>query len=806
MLCFGGQVSTFVGLDKKLYESVGVLRKHLDVCDSAITAQGLGSIFPGIFSREPVRDTAQLQTMLFAMQYASAKSWMDSGLETKVAAVVGHSFGEITALCISGVLSLEDTVKLVAGRAQLVHDAWGADPGAMIAIETDESLVQELLAAANNVSDRSAGIACYNGPRSFTLAGSTKAIDQVATTLSAVNSKYSGVKSKRLNVTNAFHSTLVESLIAKLEQVGKGLTFHKPIIPLERATEHHVNDHDITSNFVPEHMRRPVYFKHALQRLAEHHQGAIFLEAGSNSTITIIASRALAASGRASPHYFQAIAITNTDKALNGLTDATVSLWKQGLRVAFWAHHAVQAQEYVSLVLPPYQFDKARHYMEMKSPVEALHKAAAALAEANPTRVVVAAEQDPKNMEMRTFVGYQDEDEKRKPRFRINTEADKYKKLVSPHVIAQTAPICPGTLETDMAIEALFSLHPEWRDAGMQPVVLDMANDAPVRVDPTREFHMDFAPLDADQMLWWFSIASTSKTNPEDEQLHATAKLHFRAPTDPGYLKEWARLERQVTHARTQAMLALDLAGDGVDVLQGRNVYRAFGGVVDYGEPYRGVQCVVGRGDECAGRVQKRHQGQSWLDVALSDCFSQVAGTWVNLMTEDTAPSDMYIATACDMSIRSPRAVTKVDGSPSGPDSWHVFARHSRQSDKLYVSDLFVFDAASGTLTEVILGLQYGRVAKSSISKMLARMTTDESMLRVGDRMLAAAAPRAPAAAAATPTAALGAASLEAKQPSKNKTDKKASGRPDITDDVRNLVCQRGGHRRQRDDTRHRNG
>lgn len=55
--------------------------------------------------------------MLFAMQYAAAKSWLDSGLDTKVAAVVGHSFGEITALCISGVLSLEDTVKFVAGRA-----------------------------------------------------------------------------------------------------------------------------------------------------------------------------------------------------------------------------------------------------------------------------------------------------------------------------------------------------------------------------------------------------------------------------------------------------------------------------------------------------------------------------------------------------------------------------------------------------------------------------------------------------------------------------------------------------------------
>jgi acyl transferase domain-containing protein len=153
IMCFGGQVSTFIGLDRALYDGVALLRHHLDKCNDAITAHGMDSIYPDIFSCEPIQDRVKLQTALFAMQYASAKSWIDCGLTDKVVSVVGHSFGEITALCVSGVLSLEDTVKLIAGRAKLVQDAWGTDPGAMMAIEADEALVHDLLKEANLASD-----------------------------------------------------------------------------------------------------------------------------------------------------------------------------------------------------------------------------------------------------------------------------------------------------------------------------------------------------------------------------------------------------------------------------------------------------------------------------------------------------------------------------------------------------------------------------------------------------------------------------------------------------------------------------
>jgi hypothetical protein len=97
-------------------------------------------------------------------------------------------------------------------------------------------------------------------------------------------------------------------------------------------------------------------------------------------------------------------------------------------------------------------------------------------------------------------------------------------------------------------------------------------------------------------------------------------------------------------------------------------------------------------------------------------------------MTEKPA-NDMFIATGCEMSIRSPR-IAKLD-KQEFPGSWHVLARHHRQSEKVYTSDVFVFNAVNGMLTDVMIGITFARVAKASMSKMLTRLTTDESVLKI---------------------------------------------------------------------------
>jgi acyl transferase domain-containing protein len=95
ILCFGGQVSTFVGLDLDIFENISILRNHLDQCNDICQSLGLESIYPGIFQRTPIGNVVKLLTILFALQHACAKFWIDCGVQ--IVAVVGHSFGELSA-------------------------------------------------------------------------------------------------------------------------------------------------------------------------------------------------------------------------------------------------------------------------------------------------------------------------------------------------------------------------------------------------------------------------------------------------------------------------------------------------------------------------------------------------------------------------------------------------------------------------------------------------------------------------------------------------------------------------------------
>ena len=726
VLCFGGQIATYVGLDRKLYQSITIFRHHLDDCDRILQAElGLQSIFPDIFFRTPLPDLVRLQVALFAMQYASAKSWIDCGLSGKVVSVVGHSFGELTALCISGALSLKHALTLVARRAHLVREAWGEDKGSMMAVEADESLVHLLLKHADRQLDNPGSIACYNGPRSFTLSGSVKAIDAVADTITSNSDKFSSIRYKRLNVTNAFHSSLVDPLLDRLEQIGNDLEFHEPSIPLERATEMPFAG-PLTARFVRDHMRNPVFFTHAMQRLAKQHPSAIFLEAGSSSTITAMASRALA--GQASKsHHFEPVNVTN-DKGLDGLTDTTASLWKQGLRVAFWGHHTSQTNDYRHILLPPYQFEKTRHWMDFKSATDRV----AGFAQDAPVN-------DPKSMPLWEFVGYQDHDTKH-PRFRVNLVSDRFKKLVSGHVFAHTAPVLSGTVQSDMAVEALASIHPGWKEQGMIPTMLEANIPTPICVDSSRKVWIDYTALDAQHTLWQLNISSTSAGGTLPRR-HLHGRLHLRAPSDPAFISQFARFERLVPYAQCAKLLA-EQGGPDVDVLQGRQVYRAFSDFIEYSDQYNAMHTVVGKKTECAGRVHRRHAGESFLDIALHDSFKQVSGLFLNCMS-DAKPGEIHIGSDVELVMRSPRGILQPGQTQ---DVWHVYARHSQVSAKVYIADAFVFNAANGELVEVILGLQYTRMSIDSMKRLLLNLTRDEWALNMNTSraMVADTTPRAP--------------------------------------------------------------
>lgn len=701
ILCFGGQISTFVGLNRAVYDNSTILRTYLDQCDSVCRSHAGEGIFPEIFQCSPIANLRKLQTALFSIQYASAKSWIDCGIIP--VAVVGHSFGELTALCISGALNLHDAMKMIVRRADIITQYWGCDKGSMIAIEADlrdtEQLLHEAGKRCKEAGETPATIACFNASRSFTLAGSVGSIDMVVDVI-ATNPAFYSIRFKRLNVSNAFHSTLIDPLIPKLKELGAELYFNRPSIHLELATNMHTSQTP-SSSYPADHMRNPVYFDHAIQRLSQKFSSAIYLEAGSNATITSIASKAL---GTPESCRFQAVNIS-TAKSMHLLTIATINLWKEGLRIVHWSHSRLQTYEYNLVLLPPYQFEKSRHWLELKTPPR--------FTELLQQDRTMQLEEVPKGLY--TFFEYRGSGFQ-SARFRINTSSPRYEELVLGHKIAQTAAICPATLQVDIAIDALMSLRSGAEDfKKFQPQIHDVSNQAALCNDHSRSVWLDLDCVDEFYRTWNWRISSEI-TDRASATLHASGQILLVSVDDNKGQAEFSRYERLTGH---QYCVHLLYESHSDKILQGQQIYEKFRDIVDYPQSYRALQRLVGKGNESAGRIVKERSGETWLDTHLSDGFSQVGGIWVNCMT-DCDPADMYIATGFEKWVRSP--MLPVDYVK--PAVWDILAKHHRQTNEAFLSDIFVFDSTNGALMEVILGVNYHRVPRASMRKMLARMTS----------------------------------------------------------------------------------
>lgn len=675
ILCFGGQVSTFVGLDISLYASVDLLRENLDECDACCRSLGFGSVFPLIFQRTPIENTVMLQVTLFSMQYATATCWTRCGLP--IAAVVGHSFGELTALCVSGVLSLEHALRFVSGRSRLIRDSWGADRGAMMAVEGREVDVLRILHESNAACSHAspAAIACFNGPTSFTVAGSTEAVKVFEETI-AHDTAGSQMRTKKLNVTNAFHSTLVKPLMTELEKVGRDLEFKEPRIPFERATESPTAAPN-NAHFVADHLRNPVFFNHAVQRLSSKYPNAVWLEAGSNSTITSMASRALGAPREA---HFQPINLTS-DNFWEHLADATMKLWKEGINVPFWPHHAVQTTDYAPLILPPYQFEKVSHWLGRKL-----------MSQAQPQAVATTpmVKERPKGL-----WSLQAQDG-RSARFKLHTSSDEFAELMSGVQVVSAPSSVPISMQLHVITQTHLSLRPESERRTCLVELCEYQSHKLLALDTPMTFWLDTKAVDASGLRWTWRI--TGETTKGTSSVYATGDTLLHTENRPS--NGFENYERLIAHDRCTTLLEHPSADAGI---QGRSIYQTLDSVTRYSDMHRGLQKVVSKGNECAARLAKTAvPNQTWVDLVLAEAVHQVPSMFMNFMFGDTGTLPWTLSRVGQW-MRS----AKLPAGDSGSGYLDIYSTHRRSSDNEWVADVFIFDQRSGTLTDIMLGIHF---------------------------------------------------------------------------------------------------
>lgn len=343
---FPGQGAQYPQAARSIYDREAVFRDQLDRCANLFTPL-LGFDIRDVLypagedtqdAANRMRNTLVAQPILFTVDYALAQLWMSWGVRPH--AMIGHSLGEYVAACMSGVLSLEAAVALVAARARLMSALPG---GAMVVIPLHEDDLVPML--TNNLS-----LAAANGPALQVVSGPKPEIDQLIHALANRQ-----VECRRLAVSHAFHSPMMEPILDAFTAEVRRLKLAAPAIPyISNVTGTWITDADaLDPEYFAMHLRHTVRFSEGLSELFATPE-AILIEVGPGKALTAMA-KTHPQKGRGQTILSSLHNSADAAAEFGGLLETLGRLWLTGVEVNWTGLH--HEEPCCRTALPTYPFE-----------------------------------------------------------------------------------------------------------------------------------------------------------------------------------------------------------------------------------------------------------------------------------------------------------------------------------------------------------------------------------------------------------------------------------------------------------------
>jgi len=335
---FPGQGSQSSGMARDLRTHDPAFRDAFDACARHLAATAGLNLAALIDGDEAVlRQTANTQPALFAVEYALARAWISWGVSPT--AMIGHSLGEWVAACLAGTVGLEDALDIVVARGRLME---AMPSGSMLAVPLTEEQARPW------TSDQVA-LAAINSPGQCVLSGPSEAIARLRSAL--LNE---GIDPHELATSHAFHSSMMDEAARAFETVVANKTLAPPSIPfISNVTGDWITDAQATA---------PAYWAQQIRATVRFADGLRTMTADPRTLIEVGPGRVLAGLARANG--MKASAGIERDEAAS-IARALAEAWTAGVPLD-WT--AVQGPGRRKVTLPTYPFQRSRHWISPAAP------------------------------------------------------------------------------------------------------------------------------------------------------------------------------------------------------------------------------------------------------------------------------------------------------------------------------------------------------------------------------------------------------------------------------------------------------